>query len=76
MTDADAIFCGGEGQLWEYHCVDDIKFEWDQWVRCTITCTHGTYSGVSNGLTGAIGQSLGRAFERFMADAGLHDRDE
>lgn len=29
-------------------CCYEIKLHWDQWVRCTITCEHGSYEGVSD----------------------------
>lgn len=58
-------------RLWAYPCSAEISSRWDQWMRTSITCAHGVYQGVSNGVANPIGLSLGRAFARFQrADHG------
>jgi hypothetical protein len=64
---------GGEKPLWGYWCIRDIRFMWDQWMRCTITCNHGTYSGVSRGASDAIAESLQAASEQFRKESDKHE---
>jgi hypothetical protein len=63
-------------ELWFYYCIDDISFMWDQWMGCTITCTHGRYRGVSQGYNNAMEESLSNAKINFMKDSDKHDWED
>jgi hypothetical protein len=51
-------------------CGPDVAFHWDQWMACTIKCSHGTVRGVACGIN--FMESFMRAVEQFNAyDHGL-----
>lgn len=68
--DADQIF---RDELWNWYCIDRIEFQWDQWARCRITCSHGSWSGVSRGIGDALGGSLRAATDKFLTADVTHD---
>lgn len=68
-TDVDVLM----EDLWFFWCIRKIDFRWDQWMVCYITCKHGTYRGVSDGYTNAMGQSMSRAMADFMTECEKHD---
>lgn len=50
-------------------CVKDIKFAWDQWMKCWIKCEHGTFTGVSNSAWfNPMGQSFLEAYQAWVKD--------
>jgi hypothetical protein len=75
MPNADDVFCGDLGDLWSYWCIEEIKFYWDQWAGCVIECPHGRYLAEADGLVGGMGQSLERAYQKFLKDREKHDQE-
>jgi hypothetical protein len=65
----------GDRPLWGFSCIENIEFYWDQWMRCTIACHHGRYSGVSDSARDAMNQSLQRAILEFRKVENRHEFD-
>lgn len=74
LVDED-LMLAGERPLWGFSCIERIEFFWDQWMKCSIVCTHGRYSGVSNGARDAMEQSLERASREFRKIEDQHEFD-
>jgi hypothetical protein len=47
-------------------CQPDIRFAWDQWAMCKITCPHGEYRGVS-GFTNNFTEAYASARRKWAA---------